>query len=258
MALKFAPPLQQDSTDPTCFDYQWQQLTFLFDFDDPSSFVKLFDHLSDEDKRLLIRYVTTCRNLAAYSVINTKNGLSMSWGKGDVGSTVRVDLSSHEEFSGFSATFRQLHNDGEAASFNKAWKILNTALNSAGLAEESLAAARGTLKAWRQARARLCEKAASTLIAEKLNPNLKPEHPRPLKGIVPDDLIRRFNYGDTLHWGDQREKLAVLNDGDPFHARYYKYCCESTMTSLSHLYFGFALLAAAALGVPDQRDAVSD
>uniref|UniRef100_UPI003D8A4609 hypothetical protein n=1 Tax=Gordonia sp. B7-2 TaxID=3420932 RepID=UPI003D8A4609 len=212
--------------------------------------MNIVDSLSDEDKQLLIRYVKTCRNLAGYSVINTKNGLEMSWGRGGAGSTVRVDLPSHEEFSGFSATFRQLHNDGEAASFNKAWKIVNTAVNAAGL-EESTLAARATLKAWKQARARLMEKAAATLIAEKLNPNLKPEHPRPLKGIVPEDLIRQFNYGDTLHWGDQREKLAALNDGDPLHASYYKYCCESTMTSLAHLYFGFALLVAAALGVPD-------
>ena len=199
--LKFRPPLQQDGTDTTCFDYQWQQLTYLFELDDPSAFVNIVDSLSDEDKRLLIRYVKTCRNLAGYSVINTKNGLEMSWGRGGSGSTVRVDLPSHEEFSGFSATFRQLHNDGEAASFNKAWRIVNTAVNAAGLEESTLAAARATLKAWKQARARLMEKAAATLIAEKLNPNLKPEHPRPLKGIVPEDLIRQFNYGDTLHWG---------------------------------------------------------
>ncbi len=250
VALKFDPPLASDGTDPTCFDYQWQQLTYLFDLDDPSTFLNVLDALSDDDKQLLVRYVQTCRNLAGYSIINSKATFSMSSKEKAKGWTVRADLPSHQEFSGFSATFRQLHNDGEPASFVKAWNIINRALNDVGLGETELDDARAVLKAWKKARASLMKKAPATLICEKLNPNLKDEHPRTLKGVVPEELIRSFNYGDTLHWGDNREQLAQLTD-DPFNANFHKFCCASTMTSLSHLYFGFAVLVAAALGVPD-------
>lgn len=248
--LKFPPALQKEGSEPTCFEYQWEQLTFLFGLDDPSKFMNLFGVLTDDEKRLLMRFVSTCQNLASYSVINSKNSVKMSWGASGP-STVQVDLSSHEEFSGFSATFRQLHNDGETASWQKALSVINRAANAAGLDPDDLAAVRATLKQWRKARARLNEKTAPTMIAERLNKNLKPEHPLPLKGVVPEDLIRKFNYGDTLHWGDQREKLADLTNGDPFNERYHKYCCQLTMSSLSHYYFGFAVLVAAALGVPE-------
>lgn len=246
--LKFDPPLQSCGTDPTCFDYQWQQLTYLFDLDDPFAFVKIFDALSPDDRDLLIRYIETCRALAGYSIINTKGSFSVPFN----GGPARVDLPSHQEFSGFSATFRQLHNDGENASFVKVWNVINRALNDSGLEDEALTAARLTLKAWKQARARLSEKAAATMICEKLAPNLQDDHPRTLKGIVPADLIKNFNYGDTLHWGDQREQLAELTN-DPFDADFHKFACMTTMNSLSHLYFGFAVLVAAALGAPGVR-----
>lgn len=246
--LKFEPPLLSCGTDPTCFDYQWQQLTFLFDLEDPAGFVKVIDALTDTDRDLLIRYVETCRALAGYSIINTKGSFSVPFN----GGPARVDLPSHQEFSGFSATFRQLHNDGENASFVKAWNVINRVLNTAGLEDEALTTARVTLKAWKQARARLSEKAAATMICEKLSPNLQDDHPRTLKGIVPADLIKNFNYGDTLHWGDQRQQLAELTD-DPFDADFHKFACVSTMNSLSHLYFGFAVLVAASLGAPGVR-----
>lgn len=249
VTLKFDPPLQASGTDATCFDYQWQQLTYLFDLNDPSNFVKVFDGLSQADKELLIRYITTCRNLAGYTVINSKASFTVPFRGGQ---PPQVELPSHQEFSGFSATFRHLHNDQENASFVKAWNVINRAVNTAGLSDEELEGARSMLKSWKKARARLCEKAAATLICEKLSPNLQDDHPRTLKGIVPDDLIRNFNYGDTLHWGDQREELATLTD-DPFDAAFHKFACASTMVSLSHLYFGFAVLVAAALGAPGVR-----
>ncbi|WP_296388114.1 hypothetical protein [Williamsia sp.] len=160
--MKFNPPLQSDGTDPTCFDYQWQQLTYLFNFDDPATFVSVVDALIDEERALLLRYVTTCRNLAGYTILNDKPGFHLSW-KRRGSATVRADLPSHQEFTGFSATFRQLHNDGEEASFVKVWNIINRALNDAGLDATALADAHETLKAWKKARARLKEKADQEL-----------------------------------------------------------------------------------------------
>jgi hypothetical protein len=246
--LRFEPPLQSFGSSQKGFDYHWQQLTYLFELDDPKKFSPLHAVLTVDEGERLRRYLATCRALAGYRLINDDHSFNMYHAKGEETDSLKVTLPTHEEFSGFSATFRQVHNDGEPASFIKTWKLLNKALNEASITHEERMEHRRIIKDWKTARNALKLNAAATLIAEKSVPNLKPDSPRPLKGIVPEDLIQRYNYGDTLHWGDKRGELAELMNGDPFHASFYKYCCTCTMTSLSHLYFGFAELVAAALG----------
>lgn len=243
--LSFAPPLSTYGTKYKGFDYHWQQLTYLFDLKDPKEFISGITSLVEADERLLRRYIETCRNLAGYSVINGESRFEVSSKNGIP--AVRADLPNHQEFSGFSATFRQLNNDGEEASFNKAWKIINKSLTYSALVGDELAEAREDLKAWKQARHCLQETTASALICGRLDSNYSEEHPRSLKGIVPKDLIQKYNYGDTLHWGNQREQLAELTD-DPAFSQFYKFCCVTSMVSLSHVYFGFAELVEVVLG----------
>lgn len=246
--LKFQPPLERFGQDGTGFNYHWQQLTYMFEFANPADHPMLSSALDADERLLLSRYVQTCRHLAGYSLISSSGGVRLS-GLGEHQETkIQVDLPSHEEFAGFSATFRQLHNDGEQASFGKAWQLVNKATNTAGLPDETRSTANAELQKWKRARNSLKEKPAPMLVAEKLKPNMKEDSPRPFQGVVPEMLIKTFNYGDTLHWGDQREKLAELTSGEESYANYHKHCCVTTMMSLSHLYFGFAELVAAAIG----------
>lgn len=244
--LRFTPPLQSYGTETSPFTVNWEELTYLFNLDDPGKFVDVHAELDDEAVGLLSRYVETCRNLAGYSVINSQNGFTISMGEGDV-DEVQADLPSHQEFTGFSATFRQLHNEGEEASFDRAWKIVNQALHGMVEAGEAPESSRAVVGSWRKAQRKLCAKTAATLICESLVPEPVEQNPLSLKGVVPGNLIKTYNYGDTLHWGDHRAELAKLTD-DPTYAKFYKFCCTSTMVSLSHLYFGFAELIEAALG----------
>jgi hypothetical protein len=62
----------------------------------------------------------------------------------------------------------------------------------------------------------------------------------------PQKLILTFNYGDTIHFSGEQETLATLLETEA-NAAYYKHAVLLTISNLSHLYFGFALLAEAAM-----------
>jgi hypothetical protein len=244
--LAFDPPLQALSTNEKGFQLHWQQLTYLFHLADPSTFSDIGAALTEDDARLLVRFAQTCCRLARYSAVSASSSVSVSIHR-DETISVQAELPDDEVFAGFSATFRQLHNQGEEAGFDKAWQVLNKALNTLvedGSAPES---DRAVLTAWKKARNKLNAKTATTMICETLVPEPADEKTLSLKGIVPEQLIKTYNYGNTPHWGDYREEFAELTN-DPDHQMFYSFCCLTSMVSLSHLYFGFATLIAAALG----------
>lgn len=240
--LKFPAPMSKHGKSSKGFEYHWQTLTYLFGLNDPREFSSLRAHVSDDDLQTVARYYEMCRNLAGYSIISRDGSFKLTSDGGEW--SVAADLPSHEAFAGFSATFRQIHNDMENASFVKVWNILNKA--ASGLEDADAATARVVLKSWKKARSQLMQKMAATLVCERLLPQAPDDAPKTYKGIVPDDLIKAYNYGDSLHWGDQRETLASLTD-DPYNRNFHKHACGVAMTQLSHLYFGFAELAMGAM-----------
>jgi hypothetical protein len=64
--------------------------------------------------------------------------------------------------------------------------------------------------------------------------------------INPQELILTFNYGDTIHFSGEQAKLSTLLETEA-NAAYYKHAVLLAITNLSHLYFGFAVLAEAAM-----------
>jgi hypothetical protein len=64
--------------------------------------------------------------------------------------------------------------------------------------------------------------------------------------VRPESLILTFQYGDIIHFSGEQENLMALTENEVNEA-YYKYAVLLAITGLSHLYFGFALLVAAAL-----------
>ena len=151
-----------------------------------------------------------------------------------------------ESFLGASAAFRQLHNDGETASFTNAHNALFKLTKT--LPEDQQAAVKAVVPQWRVARGKLMNNTLQTLTAMKAA-NATLDKPISYGNINPDELIRTFNYGDSLHFGDAKEQLEDLL-ADPFHEAYYKYAALLSIVGLSHLYFGFAVLLTRALGGP--------
>ncbi|MGE2818033.1 hypothetical protein ACQI5H_23250 [Mycobacterium heidelbergense] len=192
--------------------------------------------LLEEDRVAVERYIRMCRRLAGFSVINDGSTLSVGSDADGVWHIRVVDPPSDESFLGTSAAFRQLHNDGEPASFinasNAPFKAMKT------LPEEQQPAIRDTVKQWRTARSKLQKHTLQTLTALKAG-KATLNNPVSYGNVNPEELIRTFNYGDSLHFGTKRSQLDDLL-ADPRHEAYYTYAALNSIVGLSHLYFGFA------------------
>lgn len=249
--LSFEPPLQQFGKDGAKgFRHYWEKLDYVFGLPDPSAFPQL--SIQGDNRDSVVRFIEVCLRLAKFSIINDDTRLRGHKDTEDGEWHIQVsDYPSDESFLGASALFRQLHNDGEPACFTNAHNALFKAMKS--LPEEQRDAAKHVVLQWKDARGKLMNHTLQTLTAVKVvdagktdNANITRENQVSYGNVNPHTLIRTFNYGDSLHFGDSRAQLDDLM-ADPFHAAYYKYAALLSIVGLSHLYFGFAELLASAL-----------
>ncbi|MEV6337648.1 hypothetical protein AB0M12_23360 [Nocardia vinacea] len=129
-SLGFGPPLQQHGNDGAKgFRHCWEKLDYVFGLPDPYAFPQI--PLREDDRALVQRYITMSRRVAGFSIINDDTELSVGRYPGRDEWYVRVlDFPADESFLGASAAFRQLHNDGEPASFSNAHNALFKVLDS--------------------------------------------------------------------------------------------------------------------------------
>lgn len=234
--LQFEPPLIEYGTSPDAFRYQWQKLTYAFELPDPLSFPQF--EVDDADRSTLARFVEVSKRLAGYSAINGGGGLAFkSQGHGQW--TVTAEHPSDEAFAGTSVFFRQLHNGGDEASYDKVKGVLFKSARS--LTPEEFGRFKDLMSVWDDAHKALMNKMLATLICAKAAPTAPSDFPFSYTGINPDELILTYNYGDNLHWGSKRERYVELT-ADPTHADYYKHSCLSAIIVLSHFYFGVAAI----------------
>lgn len=242
--LSFGPPLQQHGKDGAKgFRHYWEMLDYVFGLPDPNAFPQI--PVYGDDREGLLRFIEMSRRLARFTVINEDTTLSVGTDPGTNDWHVRVvNPPADESFLGASAAFRQLHNDGEPASFMNAHNALFKAMKT--LPEEQQELIKQTVPQWRAARGKLMNHTIQTLTALKVA-NATLDKPISFGNINPDELIRTFNYGDSLHFGDGKDRLDDLL-ADPFHQAYYTYCALISILGLSHLYFGFSVLLDSAVG----------
>ena len=246
--LAFDPPLIEHAVgEKNGFAHRWEKLNYAFALPNPADF-PILTALTDEDKELLRRFVSVCRQLAGYSAINGEAGLHYSHKEGGE-PEITLTFPTPEAFAGTSVAFRQLHNDGEDASFSRVQGRLMKAVQALPVAER--AEPKGILARWTKARGKLMNKQLEYIVSTKIgtvegNP-APPDFPFSYCNINPEKLIKTFNYGDTIHFSGEQQILSELLESEQ-NAAYYKHAVLLAITSLSHLYFGFALLAEAAMG----------
>lgn len=249
--LAFDPPLIEHAVgDNNGFAHRWEMLSYAFTLPDPADFPAL-PGLADEDKIVLSRYVKVCRRLAGYSALNDETGLSWSVKKGGQ-PDIKLSFPTEEAFGGTSLAFRQLHSDDEAASFSRTKGTLMKAIKL--LPPDEREAPKSIVTQWTKARGSLMNRLLENIVATKVgkadeNP-VPDDFPFSYCNIDPQKLILTFNYGDTIHFSGEQESLSELLEVAA-NAAYYKHAVLLAITSLSHLYFGFAVLAEAAMGTVD-------
>ncbi|BBX27959.1 hypothetical protein GCM10009632_11710 [Mycolicibacterium alvei] len=245
--LLFDPPLIEHAVGKNNgFAHRWEMLSYAFALPDPADFPALAG-LTDDDKTVLRRYAKVCRRLAGYSALNDETGLSWSVKKGGQ-PDVKLSFPTEEAFGGTSLAFRQLHSDDETASFSRTKGLLMKAIKLLPAAEQE--APKNVVTQWAKARGKLMNRLLENIVATKVGksgPHPAPDDfPFSYCNIDPQKLILTFNYGDTIHFSGEQESLSELLEVEA-NAAYYRHAVLLAITSLSHLYFGFAVLAEAAM-----------
>ncbi|TQR88431.1 hypothetical protein D8S82_02280 [Mycobacterium hodleri] len=246
--LNFEPPLIEHAVgEKHGFRHHWELLTYAFSLPDPAAFPVL-PELTADDRRVLKRYSQMCRQLAGYSALNEESGMYFSHKHGGE-PEITLKFPSPEAFGGTSVAFRQLHSGEDSASFDRAKGRLMKAVKLLPAAEQDKATK--LVAQWAKARGALINRMLQTIVCEMVAPPVPPDREVPpfsYANINPQKLILTFNYGDTIHFSEDEEaNLSTLLETEQ-NACYYKHSVLSAITNLSHLYFGFALLAEAAMG----------
>lgn len=250
--LAFEPPLIEHAAGGNNgFSHHWEKLNYAFALPNPAEFPEL-PALTADDKKILRRFVKVCRQLAGYSALNDDGGLTLTHRPGSAAGSkpdVTLVFPTAEAFAGTAVAFRQLHNAGDEASFSRVQSRLMMAIKQ--LPEADRAAPKRVVAQWANARGKLMNRLLDTVVATKVGQS--DEHPAPHDfpfsycNINPDELIGHFQYGDTIHFGGQVEQLSQLLEAEQ-NAAYYKHAVLLAITGLSHLYFGFAVMAESAIG----------
>lgn len=253
--LNFEPPLIEYAVGESHgFRHHWELLTYAFNLPDPGAFPAL-PELADDDRRVLKRYSRMCRQLAGYSALNDESGMYFSHKKGGK-PDITLKFPSAEAFGGTSVAFRQLHSGEDSASFDRAKGRLMKGVKALPASEQE--AARRLIAQWAKARGALMNRMLQTIVCEMATlprPQDREVPPFSYENINPQKLILTFNYGDTIHFSEDEEaNLSTLLQEEQ-NAAYYKHSVLSAITHLSHLYFGFAVLAEAAMASPDPNSA---
>jgi hypothetical protein len=245
--LAFDPPLIEHAVgEDNGFAHHWEKLSYAFALPNPSDF-PILATLTNDDKAVLRRYAAVCRQLAGYSSINNESAITwtVTNGKPDI----ELVSPTSEAFGGTAIAFRQLHSDDETASFSRAKGRLMKAIKLLPTAEQE--APKNVVTQWAKARGKLMNRLLENIVGTKVGkagPHPAPDDfPFSYCNVNPQELILTFNYGDTIHFSGEQEKLSTLLETEA-NAAYYKHAVLLAITNLSHLYFGFAVLAEAAMG----------
>lgn len=246
--LSFELPMSEAVRNRDGFLFWWKQLDYIFALDDPRAFPALEADLGD-DARAVKRFVETARELAETAGLNAVDrGLFVRIDdETDREKSVDVNLGRKESQLGLSGLLR--HCDSKAAKdgarFQRIHELLATAAEQT--TDEAVRAEQlRQLEAWREAVELLHSRSVDqcvrdSLVAEKGWRAFEyREHYRP------DYLIRVYDYGDLLHWGQQTAELAEL-EADEFLAAYNRLAFLAAIAGLAHVYIGFGELARAAV-----------
>jgi hypothetical protein len=246
--LPFELPMSEAVRNRDGFSFWWKQLDYIFELDDPRTFPALQVDLGDGTAAVK-RYIETANHLAdtdALSALDRGFFVRLEDGTG-CESEVNADFGRKDSQLGLSGLLR--HCDSRAVKDGARFRRIHELLVSAAeqTADATVRAEQlRQLEAWRVSIELLHSRSVDQCVRDRLVAENGwsafdyREHYRP------DYLIRVYDYGDLLHWGEQTEELAEL-EADEFLAAYNRFGFFYAAAGLAHLYIGFGELARAAV-----------
>jgi hypothetical protein len=256
--LKFPAPLSHLAPNPEGFEFWWKMLEFVFSLPSPATFPALPVTSKKADLDVLIRYTQAAEELAQSELLSGRNEVTVHVpDESNERERVEAAFSSNEITRGFTVLFRQFHSKEKAdpARFVRVHEILRQANDAAG--DTQVVERKRQLDAWRKARASLLQENLKVRVGQKLRDERRMPSGIPGEGqMSPTSLITAYQYGDLIHWGKQRSRLAVVR-GDPFQEAHQRMSFLEAVTGLAHIYIGFSLVVRSALAMPGGQPAAS-
>lgn len=236
--LNFAPPFADLAVNAEGFNYWWTQLQYVFDLPNPHRFPRLTVG-NVEDARRLKRFVAISKQLAEGTLLSYPGELTLTWNAGEA-PKVATDKPSIEAIRGFCVTFRQVASDNEAASYTAVRKVIGRLIHEQKDAEQDQ---RTEWHArWNRARGKLNAYSLRFLAESKIHSELGyPNNQASEADVKPLVLIKKFQYGDLLHWGDTRDDVdKLVGDEVTYAFEYHQFV--TSLIQLTHFYLGYACL----------------
>lgn len=249
MPLSFPPPGVSRADDPDGFEYWWRQLNYIFNLPDPRLFPPLAAPLPGSDRAVVDRFIALTHQLAASGIVNAVFDVRFDWDKKSGNTTVVPDFPRLDVQAGFAALLRQCENRNERAAYDRVHGILWKAADVSDDAGHSKW--QDLLKQWSAAIRALRRKSMNQLLRDRL---VEREGWRVLEYEEvhsPEDLLRTFNYGDLLHWGDNRHAITSPSE-DEAEAALQRMDFLDAAVGLAHAIIGFGELARAATTPVDE------
>ncbi|GAA2624100.1 hypothetical protein GCM10010399_64330 [Dactylosporangium fulvum] len=240
--IPYHPPLAELAPEPEAFYFQWKFMYFAFRFEDPALFPPL-TLLDSGDIAALKRYSSAARRLASTTLLSAKEEVTIRVKNTPSGQdeSVITRFSPHDVTAGFSVMFRQFFSDSEPASFSTVRNIIGRRNRETVDADHDVRAA--ILKEWRSANAKLLNAPLKTIALRRHYDEMGATD-QPVQGEggrSPRETIQIFNYGDLIHWGDDRatyEALGVTKASAALSRMQFL----DAIVGLSHLYLGFSVI----------------
>jgi len=247
--LKFSPPLQDQTSKPEAFEFWWKLIQYAFELPDPSGFPPLLPEARScgDDLDRLDRYIAAAEDMAQSTVLAGDDSLTVHLPEESGPERVETAFSSNEATRGFTVLFRQFHSQKEPASFSRVQRVLRDA--NARANDNDQDARNEHLNEWGRALRSLKTEPLKVRVGEKLQREGKmPRGDIPGQGALsPEQLISAYQYGDLIHWGDQRSVISAASN-DPFDHAWQRLAFLEAITGPIHIYLGFSLVVRAALG----------
>jgi len=246
--LRFPPPLADLAPDPAGFEFWWKMLEFVFALPSPATFPQLPTAPKKAQREILERYMQASNELAESALLSGKNEMTVHIpDASNDDERIETEFSSKEITRGFTVLFRQLHTSekSDPARFVRVHEILKQANDAAG--DSHVGERRRQLAEWKKARGSLLQENLKVRVGQKLRDEGRMPPNIPGEGkMSPNMLITAYQYGDLIHWGNQRTMLAAVAD-DPFEQASQRMAFLEAVAGLAHIYIGFSLLVRSAL-----------
>lgn len=249
LPLPFQPPGIGLADNPSGFLHWWRKLLYVFDLPNPSFFPPLASPLDAEALHVAERFVAVTRTLASSAVVSSNASITGSQ-EDDQSEMVTIgDFPRAESQAGFASFLRQCHGADEPAGYKRVHDILWLALRDNDPGRDTGLA---FLRTWHGAAKRLDKRSLRQLMYDTF---VDREGWRVFSDLQektsPEQLLKTFNYGAFLHWGDTRDRI-LSTDTAPFEAAHQQLDFLIAAVGLAHLYIGFGELVRSAITPPDR------